>query len=63
MSELIAAVVGIVLTCTGALLFSNTMCHSKWELTAEEVSWGPIKGCLIKIHGKWVPSENYREVP
>jgi hypothetical protein len=38
-------------------------CHSKWDRTAQAVEYGPVQGCMIKINGRWVPAENYREVP
>lgn len=37
-------------------------CSSKWSQSGMATSWGPIQGCLIQRDGRWIPSENYREL-
>ena len=38
-------------------------CASKWELSGMATSYGPIQGCLIQHDGRWIPEQNYRELP
>jgi len=55
----------VVILVVGAIcwMFASYECSAKWEKSGMATDWGPIQGCLIKRDGKWIPSENYREIP
>lgn len=37
-------------------------CSARWSHSSYEHSFGPIKGCQVYVHGKWVPEDAVREV-
>lgn len=51
----IAAAIGIAV--------NSYKCHSRWSDSGMETSFGPVKGCQIKSHDRWIPEESYRETP
>ena len=58
---IIGTILGVVV---GALfLFNSYVCSSRWEKSGFATSWGPIQGCLIQHEGRWIPEENYRDMP
>lgn len=43
---------------------SAVSCESVWSKSGFKTSWGPLQGCLIQMpDGRWIPEENYREIP
>jgi hypothetical protein len=45
------------------VVIGTISCSAKWESSGFTTSFGPIKGCLIQLDdGRWIPSENYREL-
>lgn len=56
---IIAVVIfGIAFTGTGDTNYLE--CKSKAKKMGFESDWGPIQGCMIKVHGKWIDINKYR---
>ena len=49
-----AAVVGL------AMAGERYTCGEKAEAQKLEHQWGPFKGCLIKVDGKWIDYDKWR---
>ena len=51
----------IVVACLG-ITYCGTWyeCDSKATEQGLEHQWGPFKGCLIKVDGKWVDYDKWR---
>lgn len=59
---LLYAVIFFVLFA-GMVVIGTISCESKWAASGFKTSYGPIQGCLIQLpDGRWIPSENYREL-
>jgi len=43
------------------LSVSALSCHSRWVKSGYETSWGPLQGCNIKVDGRWIPEDRYRD--
>ena len=57
----IFATVLLVIACLGASYCSEWYsCDSKSMEQGLEHQWGPFKGCLIKVDGKWVDYDKWR---
>ena len=56
----VIASVGII---GGAFALDAASCHSRWQKSGFQTSWGPMQGCLINVKGQWIPERNYRELP
>jgi hypothetical protein len=54
---IIAAIIGV------AIIFSSYRCSAHWAGSGMSTNYGPIQGCLIQHDGKWIPEQNYREMP
>lgn len=63
LQELIIAIVLSVIVYGGLLLVQQYRCDAMWGKSGMETSWGPIQGCLVQSDGRWIPSENFREMP
>lgn len=44
-------------------LVQSYVCASRWEKSGMRTDYGPVQGCLIEHEGRWVPEQNYREIP
>lgn len=64
-AEIIVLIFGAAAIILLLLMFGWEMaaCHGKWEKSGFESSYGPIQGCIVNVNGRWLPSENYREMP
>ena len=52
----------LVLMVIGAV-FAKYQCTARWEDSGMRSRWGPIPGCRVKRDdGKWIPSENLRDM-
>jgi hypothetical protein len=48
----------VVLALTG----DRYTCGKKAEAQKLEHQWGPFKGCLIKVDGKWIDYDKWRVI-
>jgi hypothetical protein len=63
MMETIFWAVVLILGLLGLLWLAPVQCHSQWDNSGMEVSWGIVKGCMVKTKdGKWIPADNYRNI-
>jgi len=58
---------GAVLLCivflVGYFIYAPWSCHSRWDESKLQASWGPVKGCLVKLpDGRWLPEDRLREI-
>lgn len=44
-------------------LVGTYTCSAKWNNSGMNSSWGPVQGCLIQHNGRWIPADNFREMP
>ena len=62
-SELFASLVVILVFGLGSCAYSSVSCESRWEHSNMASTWGPIKGCLVKLpDGRWLPEDRVREI-
>lgn len=58
------AILVTVAVIAGILLLACVVdwygCESKATAQALEHQWGPFKGCLIKVEGKWIDYDKWR---
>lgn len=38
-------------------------CHQRWKDAGLESRFTLLGGCQLQIDGRWIPAENYRQVP
>ena len=63
-----AFIVLLIMVCILILLvgiwIDSVSCHSKWDnADMAAVSYGPIKGCMVKLpDGRWLPADRMREI-
>lgn len=70
MSELQATILALFIFIGGPFIALLSLgawadsagCHHQWEKSGFEADWGIIQGCLIKVDGRWIPSDNYRDL-
>lgn len=63
-SSLFYFVIITLVLFAGTVIFNSIACDAKWETSGFKTTYGPIKGCLIRLpDGRWIPEENYREIP
>ena len=41
---------------------SSYECSAKANASGIESEWGPVKGCMVKVKGRWVPYDRWRAV-
>lgn len=57
----VLAVVALLAACLGIGWGSNWYtCDSKASVQGLEHQWGPFKGCLIKVDGRWIDYDKWR---
>lgn len=57
----IFATVVLILACLGVSYCSESYtCDSKASEQGLEHQWGPFKGCLIKVEGRWIDYDKWR---
>lgn len=38
-------------------------CKARWEGSGLQSSWGPVKGCLVRLpDGRWIPDDRVRDI-
>jgi len=37
-------------------------CSAQWSRSGYDYSYGPVKGCVVHINGRWIPADNVREI-
>lgn len=52
----LAVIVGLI---WGGIALDRSSCTSKWQQAGFEADYGPLKGCLIKVNGAWLPADQY----
>lgn len=59
--ELIGSIIGIIIAviCFN-ILAESCSCSSKAEAQGLPYSYGPIKGCMVEVDGKWVDYDRLR---
>lgn len=45
----------------GAFWLESYQCQSKWKGTYV-TEWGPFMGCRANVNGRWIPTENLRDM-
>lgn len=57
------AVFALILLCMGIMyLVHSTRCSSQAKMMGTEHDYALFQGCMIKIKGKWIPLQNYRNI-
>ncbi len=54
------AIIGV--TLIGGILWNSAACNAKWTRSGFESDYGIIQGCVIKVKGRWIPEERYRDL-
>lgn len=57
----VCGVASVVLVCLATWL-DHTACKQRAQLMAEAFSYTPIQGCMVKVRGRWLPIEAFRDV-
>lgn len=53
----------VIFLYIGAGYLDYTKCNSQWEHSGLQTTWGPIKGCLVKLpDGRVIPSNSIRGI-
>lgn len=61
--EILFAIFLVVFIIFGGLYLDSVSCKSKWEGSGFPSSWTFLGGCKIYVDDKWIPENNYREIP
>lgn len=52
----------LVLAAVGANKLLEANCKMSWEESDFESRYSFTAGCQIKVKGRWIPAENYRDI-
>lgn len=62
MSEIITGVIAISIAVVLSVVVESSACHSRYG-DLGKTTYGPIKGCMVKIGDRTIPVESLRIEP